>query len=88
MKQLLFSKTGCMGRRHDDEQEVSSREVRWHRKVLVTTKCYMFDHHYSSFIFRADSVTWNPHKLMGTLLQCSTLHVRENVSPHYWINTF
>ena len=30
--------------------------------------------------FRADSVTWNPHKLMGTLLQCSTLHVKENVS--------
>merc|ERR1712079_749515 len=27
---------------------------------------------------RADSVTWNPHKLMGTLLQCSTLHVKEN----------
>ena len=32
------------------------------------------------FFFRADSVTWNPHKLMGTLLQCSTLHVKENVS--------
>lgn len=29
-------------------------------------------------IHRADSVTWNPHKLMGTLLQCSTLHVKEN----------
>jgi len=29
-------------------------------------------------IERADSLTWNPHKLMGTLLQCSTLHVREN----------
>ncbi|TRY68938.1 hypothetical protein TCAL_04170 [Tigriopus californicus] len=29
-------------------------------------------------IERADSVTWNPHKLMGTLLQCSTLHVRES----------
>jgi len=28
-------------------------------------------------IERADSVTWNPHKLMGTLLQCSTLHVKE-----------
>ena len=32
------------------------------------------------FIFRANSVTWNPHKLMGTLLQCSTLHIKENVS--------
>merc|ERR1711962_744354 len=26
---------------------------------------------------RADSLTWNPHKLMGTLLQCSTFHLRE-----------
>ncbi|CAA9995024.1 unnamed protein product [Nesidiocoris tenuis] len=24
----------------------------------------------------ADSVTWNPHKLMGTLLQCSTIHFK------------
>ena len=31
-------------------------------------------------VVRASSVTWNPHKLMGTLLQCSTLHIRENVS--------
>ena len=30
-------------------------------------------------LLRADSVTWNPHKLMGTLLQCSTLHLKENV---------
>ena len=29
---------------------------------------------------RAHSVTWNPHKLMGTLLQCSTVHFREDVS--------
>merc|ERR1719481_2221523 len=29
-------------------------------------------------IHRADSVTWNPHKLLGTLLQCSTLHIKEN----------
>ncbi|XP_077292017.1 glutamate decarboxylase [Arctopsyche grandis] len=27
---------------------------------------------------RADSVTWNPHKLMGTLLQCSTIHFKED----------
>jgi glutamate decarboxylase len=26
---------------------------------------------------RANSLTWNPHKLMGTLLQCSTFHLRE-----------
>lgn len=30
--------------------------------------------------FRADSVTWNPHKLMGTLLQCSTIHFKIDVS--------
>lgn len=30
-------------------------------------------------IERAQSVTWNPHKLMGTLLQCSTVHFKENV---------
>lgn len=29
-------------------------------------------------IERADSVTWNPHKLLGALLQCSTLHLKEN----------
>ncbi|GFT07863.1 glutamate decarboxylase [Nephila pilipes] len=27
---------------------------------------------------RADSVTWNPHKLMGSPLQCSTVHFRED----------
>ncbi|XP_037089875.1 glutamate decarboxylase-like [Pollicipes pollicipes] len=27
---------------------------------------------------RADSVTWNPHKQMGVLLQCSTIHIRED----------
>ena len=26
---------------------------------------------------RANSLTWNPHKLLGTLLQCSTFHLRE-----------
>lgn len=30
--------------------------------------------------FRADSVTWNPHKLMNVLLQCSTVHFKQNVS--------
>lgn len=28
-------------------------------------------------IERANSVTWNPHKLMGCVLQCSTVHFRE-----------
>ena len=31
---------------------------------------------------RADSLTWNPHKLLGALLQCSTFHLKERVS---WI---
>lgn len=31
-------------------------------------------------IERANSVTWNPHKLMGCILQCSTIHFREKVS--------
>lgn len=31
-------------------------------------------------IERANSVTWNPHKLMGCVLQCSTIHFRDKVS--------
>lgn len=27
---------------------------------------------------RADSLTWNPHKLMGTTLQCSSFHVKHD----------
>lgn len=30
---------------------------------------------------RANSVTWNPHKMMGVPLQCSALLVREEVCP-------
>lgn len=30
-------------------------------------------------IQRADSVTWNPHKMMNVLLQCSTVHFKQNV---------
>ena len=30
-------------------------------------------------VSRVDSVTWNPHKLLGTLLQCSTFHCKEKV---------
>lgn len=32
------------------------------------------------YLNRSDSVTWNPHKLMGALLQCSTIHFKEDVS--------
>jgi len=28
-------------------------------------------------VSRADSLTWNPHKLLGALLQCSTFHLKE-----------
>ena len=35
-------------------------------------------------VARADSLTWNPHKLMGVLLQCSTLHLKEKVDTR-WI---
>ncbi|CAN8013284.1 unnamed protein product, partial [Ixodes persulcatus] len=34
--------------------------------------------HLMSGIERSDSVTWNPHKLMGTHLQCSTIHLKED----------
>lgn len=30
--------------------------------------------------FRANSVTWNPHKMMGVLLQCSAILIKEKVS--------
>ena len=30
-------------------------------------------------VHRADSLTWNPHKLLGALLQCSTFHLKESV---------
>lgn len=33
------------------------------------------------FCHRANSVTWNPHKMMGVPLQCSALLVREEVRP-------
>ena len=29
---------------------------------------------------RADSLTWNPHKLLGALLQCSTFHLKVKVT--------
>lgn len=31
---------------------------------------------------RANSVTWNPHKMMGVPLQCSAILVREKVKPN------
>ncbi|XP_076059423.1 glutamate decarboxylase [Oratosquilla oratoria] len=34
--------------------------------------------HKMAGVERSDSVTWNPHKLMGVLLQCSTIHFKED----------
>lgn len=49
-------------------------QAAWGGGLLLSQK-----HRISRFhgVERAHSVTWNPHKLMGTLLQCSTFHVRE-----------
>ncbi|XP_040564197.1 glutamate decarboxylase [Lepeophtheirus salmonis] len=43
---------------------------------LIMSRKYRATHF--AGIERADSVTWNPHKLLGTLLQCSTLHFKED----------
>lgn len=57
--------------------------------ILVITKCLHGFHHCSTMsefhvvLFpRANSVTWNPHKMMGVPLQCSALLVREEVCPN------
>ena len=34
--------------------------------------------------FRADSMTWNPHKMMGVPLQCSAILCRHKVSAVRW----
>ena len=74
---------GCMGRWTLDELSLQKRPIQRDPQVL---DAILFDFPLSCtkwraiYFCRADSVTWNPHKLMGTLLQCSTLHVKENVS--------
>ncbi|KAI1289556.1 Glutamate decarboxylase [Halotydeus destructor] len=42
--------------------------------------CLMSKTHRSKFdgVHRAKSLTWNPHKLLGSILQCSTVHFKEN----------
>lgn len=50
-------------------------DAAWGGGLLLSSR---YRHKQFKGIHRADSVTWNPHKLMGTLLQCSTLHVKEN----------
>lgn len=46
----------------------------WHTQSL-TEMCLLFP-----YLCRANSVTWNPHKMMGVPLQCSAILVRERVS--------
>lgn len=47
-------------------------DAAWGGGLLLSKK----HRHILDGIERADSVTWNPHKLMGTLLQCSTIHFK------------
>ncbi|XP_070502203.1 glutamate decarboxylase-like [Chironomus tepperi] len=49
-------------------------DAAWEGGLLLSNK----HRHKLHGIQRANSVTWNPHKLMGTTLQCSTFHVRED----------
>ncbi|CAH0766030.1 unnamed protein product [Bemisia tabaci] len=49
-------------------------DAAWGGGLLFSKK---YRHPRLSGIERVDSVTWNPHKLMGTLLQCSTVHFKE-----------
>jgi len=49
-------------------------DAAWGGGCLLSSK----RRHKLAGIERARSVTWNPHKLMSTLLQCSTVHFREN----------
>ncbi|XP_075218103.1 glutamate decarboxylase [Lycorma delicatula] len=50
-------------------------DAAWGGGLLFSNK---YRHPRLTGIERADSVTWNPHKLMGTLLQCSTIHFKED----------
>ncbi|KAH9398284.1 glutamate decarboxylase gad1 [Tyrophagus putrescentiae] len=49
-------------------------DAAWGGGLLLSAKY----RHKLAGIERGDSVTWNPHKLMGTLLQCSTVHFKED----------
>ncbi|XP_065168323.1 glutamate decarboxylase [Atheta coriaria] len=50
-------------------------DAAWGGGLLLSKK---YRHPRLTGIERASSVTWNPHKLMGTLLQCSTIHFKED----------
>lgn len=49
-------------------------DAAWGGAVLLSRKY----RHLARGIERADSVTWNPHKLMGVVLQCSALLVKDS----------
>ncbi|XP_053546057.1 glutamate decarboxylase 1 isoform X1 [Bombina bombina] len=48
-------------------------DAAWGGGLLMSRK----HRHKLNGIVRADSVTWNPHKMMGVLLQCSAILLRE-----------
>ncbi|KAG5676946.1 hypothetical protein PVAND_006740 [Polypedilum vanderplanki] len=50
-------------------------DAAWGGGLLLSKK---YRHPRLSGIERSHSVTWNPHKLMGALLQCSSIHFRED----------
>ncbi|KYN22051.1 Glutamate decarboxylase [Trachymyrmex cornetzi] len=50
-------------------------DAAWGGGLLLSRK---YRHPRMTGIERADSVTWNPHKLMGALLQCSSIHFKED----------
>ncbi|KAL1512520.1 hypothetical protein ABEB36_002102 [Hypothenemus hampei] len=50
-------------------------DAAWGGGLLLSKK---YRHPRLSGVERAQSVTWNPHKLMGALLQCSTVHFKED----------
>ncbi|XP_055688685.1 glutamate decarboxylase [Lutzomyia longipalpis] len=50
-------------------------DAAWGGGLLLSRK---YRHPRLSGIERSLSVTWNPHKLMGALLQCSTIHFKED----------
>ncbi|ROT81050.1 Glutamate decarboxylase [Penaeus vannamei] len=49
-------------------------DAAWGGGVLLSKN----QRHKMAGVERSDSLTWNPHKLMGVLLQCSTVHFKED----------
>ncbi|CAD7082451.1 unnamed protein product [Hermetia illucens] len=50
-------------------------DAAWGGGLMLSKK---YRHPRLTGIERADSVTWNPHKLMGAIFQCSTIHFKED----------